>query len=236
MRQQHFDFGKMEKEVPEMPFGAAVRCIVAIQESGILSLVLSCKRLREEGRVVERMVGALKARIMVNFAWVAGYGSGKVKWPPTMAEAKWLLHRVESPDDQGLTTLWRLAPDPFRSGSCRSLIMAGADANAADWLGTTVLMRAASGGAVAVVRALLGARAQVNTQGNDGWTALMYATANSAADNVDLLLQRKADVNAKNKRGETALQLAKTDVIRDRLIQAGALPTSAKKPAEGGLR
>jgi hypothetical protein len=223
VRQQHFDFGKMEKEVPGMPFGAAVRCMVAIQESGILSLVLSCKRLREDGRVVERVVGALKMRIAVTYNGPAQFlGWATVVGQPTLAQARQIVQVINLPEAGGWTRLTRCFE--IGRGDAMRLIEYGGDVNGVDTRGMTPLLSASTVfGTTDVVRALLDAGAELNFQAPTGWTALMYATVNSKADIVDLLLQQKANVNAKNKLGQTALQLAKTDLIRDRLIKAGAV-------------
>jgi RNA polymerase sigma factor (sigma-70 family) len=107
-------------------------------------------------------------------------------------------------------------------------------------LGQTVLMNAASGGQVDLVRFLLDHGANINFQ-NDrhpqkrlrGETALMRAALNDHREVVELLIQRGADIHLKTSTGETAQSLAANYYIRDRteivelLKKAGA----NKKPA-----
>ena len=64
----------------------------------------------------------------------------------------------------------------------RSLLASGADANARDADGATVLMRAAHLGRLDVVRALVDAGADVNATDERGWGALAKAVYNADLD------------------------------------------------------
>ena len=85
----------------------------------------------------------------------------------------------------------------------KRLLRAGADPNARDANGATVLMYAAAFGSVETVRFLLDSRVDVNAVSTGGSTALMWSTGDTAK--VRLLLARGAQVNARSKEGGSAL-------------------------------
>ena len=107
----------------------------------------------------------------------------------------------------------------------------GADVNAKDTFGWTVLMRASYGGYTRgryaeVVKLILDKGANVNINTDEGITALMAASSGgyskkdifgkalTASESVcievvKLLLVKGADINVKNRKGETALMIAK---------------------------
>jgi ankyrin repeat protein len=90
----------------------------------------------------------------------------------------------------------------------------GADVNAKNDLGLTVLMRASFGGYTngsyaEIVKLLLAKGADINIKGKEGLTALMEASSGGNAEVVKLLLAKGADINVKNSKGETALVIAK---------------------------
>lgn len=74
-----------------------------------------------------------------------------------------------------------------------------------------------------ITDALLHLGANINGQSlGAGQTALMHAAAFGHTDIVKLLLENGADVGIKTKKGHTALYFAKTDEIKQLLIQAKA--------------
>ena len=82
----------------------------------------------------------------------------------------------------------------------------GADVNATDKFGVTILAATALVGSVDVVRLLLDKGADVNAKCKDGRTPLLFASDHSVSvDVMHLLLNKGADVNAKDKYGYTAL-------------------------------
>ncbi len=105
----------------------------------------------------------------------------------------------------------------------RVLQRAGADIEARDEYGNTVLMRAALWGKPEVVKIFLQAGANVNAVNKDGETALMKAAEYGllAEDNgdsaVNLLIDAGADIKIKDKNGETALDKARTRTGDERL-------------------
>ena len=98
-----------------------------------------------------------------------------------------------------------------RSGKAeavKSMLDAGANANAKDTADVTALMTVAGHGKAEAVKLLLDAGANVNAKDKDDMTALIYATL-GGAEVVKLLLDAGADVNAKDKHGGTALETAR---------------------------
>ena len=90
------------------------------------------------------------------------------------------------------------------------LIQEGADVNAVDGFGNTVLMFAALGNSNPdVLRVLIENGADVNAAKNDGITPLMFAAnRNSNPDITQVLIKNDAGVNAADNEGRTPLMLA----------------------------
>ena len=116
------------------------------------------------------------------------------------------------------------------SAAVRRLLAAGADVNARDEAGSTLLMLAAHAGDLAMVRLLLGSGADVNASDERGWTALAKAAYNAelkhgSADVVQALIDAGANTEAAIGYGVRPLMLAagygETAVV-EALLQAGA--------------
>jgi ankyrin repeat protein len=116
----------------------------------------------------------------------------------------------------------------------RTLLDSGADPNARDDIGATVLMHAAAFSSLDGLHALLDRGADVNAASTGGATALMWAVGDLTK--VRLLLDRGAAVNATMKDGTTALVAAarrgNTDVMRLLLTQKADPTASASARAE----
>jgi ankyrin repeat protein len=108
----------------------------------------------------------------------------------------------------------------------RALVQAGADVNARDKNGETVLMYAVMGEDVnlEVVKILVQAGADVNARDERGTTVLMCANQGIATKEevLDILLKAGADVNARDKDGATILMQVGHDGQIDILVKAGA--------------
>ena len=98
----------------------------------------------------------------------------------------------------------------------------GANVNAKDNYGRTVLMWAAINGHTETAELLLKHGADVNAENNYGRTALMWAAVNGKTETAELLLKHGADVNAKDNYGWTALRLATNIETADLLRRYGA--------------
>ncbi len=98
-------------------------------------------------------------------------------------------------------------------GALDWLLERGADADARDFAGRTLLMRASAAGNRAAVGLLLGS-ADVNARDRQGRTALMRASRGGYAEVVELLLAHGADPLVRSDQGLTALAVAHTDQVR----------------------
>lgn len=90
----------------------------------------------------------------------------------------------------------------------QTLLEKGADFNARDSRGATLLIVAAGKGQAGVCQALLERGADVSAKATNGATALMGAASGGHSVIVKALLDRGADVNARDISGDTALMLA----------------------------
>jgi len=128
---------------------------------------------------------------------------------------------VEGKIDGEPRTAYRLEPKVRTDSSvetfvaARLLIDKGADVNARDQGGNSVLATAANANNLEVARLLIGKGAQVNTVDGGGYTPLLNATGNGdrSAALVKLLLEKGAQVNVKS--GETA------EIVKNGPIQIG---------------
>jgi hypothetical protein len=115
----------------------------------------------------------------------------------------------------------------------KMLLANGADVNAKDDLGWTLLHRAAVQNAKDVARLLRAKGANVDAKDDKGQTPLHVAAFKNAKDVVELLLTDGADVNAKDKDGKTPLALALSQgntAVADLLRAHGEKPAAAKPP------
>ncbi len=101
-----------------------------------------------------------------------------------------------------------LAAKQGRLEKLKSLIAAGADVNASNRNGRTVLMSAVYYRNKAIVRELLSEGVNVDAVDSQGRTALMLAVANNRVEMVNLLLASGADVKIEDKKQNTALTIA----------------------------
>jgi hypothetical protein len=91
------------------------------------------------------------------------------------------------------------------------LLSAGANVNAKNEDGETVLMMLDDDATSDLVWDLVNARADVNLKSKAGTTALMQLAASNNLEGLKTLLDAGAEVNARNKAGRTALMLAASE-------------------------
>jgi ankyrin repeat protein len=104
------------------------------------------------------------------------------------------------------------SPDLFQAvrnnevAALQAQLKAGADVNAKDKRGATLLMHAAAFGSPAAMQALLDAGADVNAKNEFDATALLWASGDP--QKVRMLVEHGANVNAASKQGRTPLIVA----------------------------
>lgn len=114
------------------------------------------------------------------------------------------------------------------------LIKKGADVNARNYHGQTILMKAAEYSSPEIVKILIEAGADINAH-NDGRTALIVAAQRHSPEIVKILIDAGADVNAKTRHGETAWSRYGNPEVNKILEDAGAkIPEEPK--AKGKMR
>lgn len=110
----------------------------------------------------------------------------------------------------------------------RMLLDRGADPNKWPW--RPALMAAAGRCGPDAVQVLLQHGAEVNRKDWDGVTALMAAANGGRIENVRLLLAAGAKVNMRDVGGFTALSHARSAVVRQELLKAGARGDTTELP------
>jgi ankyrin repeat protein len=120
----------------------------------------------------------------------------------------------------------------------RAQLAHGADKNARDRRGATLLMHAAAFGTAEAVKMLLDAGADVNARNSFDATALIWGAADDAK--VRLLLEHGADVNARTKLGRSPLMVAAacdgcSDTVRY-LLSKGADANALDESGVGALQ
>ena len=124
-----------------------------------------------------------------------------------------------------MTPEWKAAVKAGDAGVLRTMLDAGADANARDEHGQTALMNAARDGHTEVVRLLVERGADLNHTAKYHLSALMLAVINGRDAIVGILADAGADLTIKGSGapgfdGKTALDLA---VAADRVIAMALL-------------
>ena len=119
----------------------------------------------------------------------------------------------------------RMAVEQKHLDVAKLLIAGGANVNARDEYGASIVMRSTDTGNAEIVKALIDAGADVNVANAYKITPLASAAEQGHLDIVRLLLASGAKVNARNTAGGTALQVAVLrgygEIVRA-LIDAGA--------------
>ena len=87
----------------------------------------------------------------------------------------------------------------------------------------TPLIYGSFSGNLSLVKFAIENGADIDTRNGDDRTLMMIASKEGNFEIVKYLIEKGADVNIKNYEGKTALDLAKTEVIKEVLVKAGAI-------------
>ncbi|KAM8881502.1 protein phosphatase 1 regulatory subunit 16A isoform 1-T2 [Synchiropus picturatus] len=112
----------------------------------------------------------------------------------------------------------RGAKEEVMLADIQTLIQSGADLNAQDENGATLLHIASANGYVSVGELLLERKAQVEVKDSDGWTPLHAAACWGHIQMVELLVAHEASLNAKSVLDETPLDVCIDEEVRSKLM------------------
>lgn len=118
---------------------------------------------------------------------------------------------VNRRDEQSETTALEHAVRNANREMVQLLILAGAEVNAKDEAGRTVLMMLDSDATADLIGDLLNAGAKVNLKDREDNTALMSAASSDNLEALKVLIEAGAELNVQNKSGQTALMQAASE-------------------------
>nr|XP_015100730.1 protein phosphatase 1 regulatory subunit 16A [Vicugna pacos] len=113
----------------------------------------------------------------------------------------------------------RALPELHMLDDIRSLLQAGADLDAPQDHGATLLHIAAANGFSKVAALLLEHRASLNAKDHDGWEPLHAAAYWGQVHLVELLVAHGADLNGKSLTDETPLDVCGDEEVRAKLLE-----------------
>lgn len=130
---------------------------------------------------------------------------------------------VNITDDRGMTPLHFAG----RRDVAEYLVRQGADIDATTNIGLTPLHMAAVGDHGEVAAYLVSLGMDIEARSNEGMTPLHLAAMGGSVGVAEYLVGQGADINAVTSTGTTALSIAKTDEVRELLIEHGAKAVDA---------
>ncbi|XP_069588278.1 protein phosphatase 1 regulatory subunit 16A [Ranitomeya imitator] len=125
--------------------------------------------------------------------------------------------------DQGITQEKieeaRAATEVMMVSDIRQLLESGAEVNAQDAAGTSLLHIAAANGYVAAAELLLEHMASLNARDSDGWEPLHAAACWGQMQLVEMLVAHGADLNTKSLLDETPLDVCSDEDVRAKILE-----------------
>ncbi|XP_028289284.1 protein phosphatase 1 regulatory subunit 16A [Parambassis ranga] len=112
----------------------------------------------------------------------------------------------------------RAAKEMAMLADIKALVQSGADLNAQDNNGTTLLHIASANGYISVTELLLENRAQMEVRDSDGWTPLHAAACWGQIQMVELLVAHGASLNTKSLLEETPVDVCMDEEVRAKLM------------------
>ncbi|XP_073418479.1 protein phosphatase 1 regulatory subunit 16A [Dendrobates tinctorius] len=125
--------------------------------------------------------------------------------------------------DQGITQEKieeaRAATEVMMVSDIRQLLESGAEVNAQDTAGTSLLHIAAANGYVTAAELLLENMASLNARDSDGWEPLHAAACWGQVQLVEMLVAHGADLNSKSLLDETPLDVCSDEDVRAKILE-----------------
>ena len=178
--------------------GAIAYLVISFLVVGILGIAGALLKLDTNPGMpvlVGTGIGTGTATITLIVCCVVGYFLvASMDWEKS-ARSKNALHQASDKSDYSAVTLPELTEK-------------GADVDARDRWGRTLLHYASRDGEVEAVRTLIKAGADVNARDSDEDTPLLYAVNNGSSKALSTLIDAGADVNARDSDGTTPLHYA----------------------------
>ncbi|HEV2883620.1 MAG TPA: ankyrin repeat domain-containing protein [Pyrinomonadaceae bacterium] len=188
----------------------------------------------ERGEAVEVATGGVIAFVAPEHPFV------KAAQEDNLETVNALLHQVDVNlrDPRTHTTALEHAVQNANSEMVQTLLSAGANVNAKNPYGQTVLMMLDGDATSDLVWELINAGAKVNTTDDNGSTPLMHMASNDNVVALKTLMDAGAEVDFRNEGGVTALMFAaisgSVNVVRE-LVVAGADINAADKQRKNPL-
>ncbi len=145
------------------------------------------------------------------------HGETALDWTSNNEVKKWLREHVAINNDN----MFKAAHDQNWT-LVKKLVEKGADLQAKDNSGRTVLHFAAMSGDLDTVKWLVEKGADLQAKDNEGLTVLHWAANYGRLDTIKWLVEKGADVNARTNLGSTTLSLTSNNEVKQWLREHGA--------------